>query len=107
MVQSVKRRTSAQVMISRFMGSSPVLGSVLTVWSLKPASDSVSPSLSAPPSLVLCLSLSQKCINIFKNVKKFKKVGTNISLPISGTHPPERREDKDVPLPLRGRDHSL
>lgn len=35
------------------------------------------------------------------------KVGTEISLPISGTHPPESREDKDVPLPLRGKDHSL
>ena len=34
--QSVKRLTSAQVMISRFMGSSPTLGSVLTArgWSL-------------------------------------------------------------------------
>ena len=52
-------RLSAQVMISRFMGSSPGSGSVLTAWSLKPASDSVSPSLSAPSLLVL-FSLSQK-----------------------------------------------
>ena len=37
-----------------------LLGSVLTAQSLEPASDSVSPSLSAPPSLMLCLSLSQK-----------------------------------------------
>ena len=35
-------------------------GSVLTAQSLEPASDSVSPSLSAPPLLVLCLSLSLK-----------------------------------------------
>ena len=35
-------------------------GSVLTARSLESVSDSVSPSLSAPPLLVLCLSLSQK-----------------------------------------------
>ena len=44
--QSVKRPTSAQVMISHFMGSSPASGSVLTAQSLEPVSDSVSPSLS-------------------------------------------------------------
>ena len=55
---SVKRPTLAQVMISRFVGSSPASGSVLTAQSLEPASDSVSPSLSAPPLLTLCLSLS-------------------------------------------------
>ena len=43
--QSVKCPTSAQVMISRFVSSSPVSGSVLTAQSLKPVSDSVSPSL--------------------------------------------------------------
>ena len=58
--QSVKRLTSAQVTISRFMGSSPASGSVLTAQSLEPVSDSVSPSLSAPPPFMLCLSLSQK-----------------------------------------------
>ena len=58
MAQSVERPASAQVMISRFVGLSPVLGSVLTARSLEPASDSVSPSLSAPPLLMLCLSLS-------------------------------------------------
>ena len=56
--QSVKRPTSAQVMISQLVGSSPASGSVLTAQSLEPASDSVSPSLSAPPPLTLCLSLS-------------------------------------------------
>ena len=35
-------------------------GSGLTAQSLEPASDSVSPSLSAPPPLTLCLSHSQK-----------------------------------------------
>ena len=54
--QSVKRPTPAQVTISRLMGLSPALGSVLTAPSLEPASDSVSPSLSAPPLLALCLS---------------------------------------------------
>ena len=41
--QLVKLPTSAQVMISQFVGSSPASGSVLTAWSLEPASDSVSP----------------------------------------------------------------
>ena len=50
---SVKRPISAQVMISQFVGLSPTSGSVLTAWSLESASDSVSPSLSAPPLLVL------------------------------------------------------
>ena len=59
MAQSVKRPTSVQVMISRSVSSSPVSGSVLTAQSLEPALDSVSPSLSAPPMLVQCLSLSK------------------------------------------------
>ena len=60
MAQSVERPTLAQVMLSRFVGSSPASGSVLTTWSLEPASDSVPPSLSAPPLLTHCLSLPQK-----------------------------------------------
>ena len=60
--QSVKCLTSAQVMISGFVSSRPVSGSVLTVRSLEPALDSVSPSLSAPPLLMLGLSLKKiKC----------------------------------------------
>ena len=58
--QSVKCPTSAQVMISQLVGSSPTSGSVLTAQSLEPVSDSVSPSLSDPPLFMLCLSLSQK-----------------------------------------------
>ena len=54
--RSVKRPASAQVMVSHFVSSSPASGSVLTAQSLEPASDSVSPSLSAPPLLVLSLS---------------------------------------------------
>ena len=57
---SVRRPTSAQVMISWSMSSSPASGSVLTAQSLEPVSDSVSPSLSPPPLFMLCLSLSQK-----------------------------------------------
>ena len=60
MAQSVGRPTSAQVIISQLASSSPVSGSVLTAQSLEPASDSVSPSLSAPPLLTLCVSLSLK-----------------------------------------------
>ena len=56
MAQSVKHPTSAQVMISCFLGSSPVLASVLTAQSLELASDSVAPSVSDPPLLVLSLS---------------------------------------------------
>ena len=57
--QSVECPTSAQVMISQFMSSSPASGSVLTVQSLEPALDSVSPSLSALPCSH-SVSLSQK-----------------------------------------------
>ena len=61
--RSVEHPTSAHVMISRFMGSSPASGSVLTAHRLEPALDSVSPCLSAPPpahilSFSLCVSLS-------------------------------------------------
>ena len=58
--QSVERPTSAQVTISHSVGPSPAPGSVLTAQSLEPASDSVSPPLSAPPLLMLGLSRSQK-----------------------------------------------
>ena len=54
MAQSVKWLTLAQVVVSQFVSSSPVLGSVLTAQSLEPASDSASPSH------------SQKQINIKK-----------------------------------------
>ena len=67
MAQSVKRPTSAQGVISRFVGSSPASGSVLTAQSLEPASDSVSPSLSAPPLLTLCLPLSLNNKQTLKN----------------------------------------
>ena len=66
--QLVKCSTLAQVIISRFVGSSSVLGSVLTAQSLEPASDSLSPSLFVPPPLTV--SVSQKWI---KTLKKFKK----------------------------------
>ena len=61
--QLVKYPTSAQVMISQLVGLCSASGSVLTAQSLKPASDSASPSLSAPPLLALCPSLSKinKC----------------------------------------------
>ena len=58
--QSVKQPTSAQVTISRSVGSGPASGSGLMAQNLEPGSDSVSPSLSAPPLFILCLSLSQK-----------------------------------------------
>ena len=57
--QSVKWPTSAQVMISRSVSSSPTLGSVLTARSLEPVSDSVSPSLWPSPVHTLSLSVSK------------------------------------------------
>ena len=65
----VKRPTSAQVMISQSVSSSPASGSVLPAQRLEPALDSVSPSLSAPPPLVLCLSK----INLKKYLKNSKQ----------------------------------
>ena len=70
MAQSVKRATSAQVMISRLMGWSPASGSVLMAQSLGSASDSVFPPLSAPPQLVLCLSL---CLCLSLSLSKINK----------------------------------
>ena len=67
---SVQLLKSAQVMISRFVSSRPTWGSVLTAQSLDPASDSLSPSLSAPPLLTVSLSLK---INKLKK-KDVKKV---------------------------------
>ena len=55
MAQSVEHVTSAQVMVSGSVSSSPASGSVLTVESLELALDSASPSLSAPPPLALSL----------------------------------------------------
>ena len=71
--QWAKRLTSAQVLISRFVSLSPTSGSVPTAQSLGPAPDSMSPSLSAPPSLCsVCLSL--------KNKYTFKKNNNNVLL---------------------------
>ena len=53
---SIRLLTSAQVMISWFVSSSPILGSVLTVQNLLGI---LSLSLSAPPPLIHALSLSQ------------------------------------------------
>ena len=58
--QSVKHLTSAQDMISQLVSSGPVSASVLTAQSLGPASDSVSPSLSAPSLLECSLSKINK-----------------------------------------------
>ena len=64
--QSVKRSTSAQVMILRFISSSPESSSVLTAQSPEPASDSL--SASPPLSLSLFLSLSLSKINIKEKI---------------------------------------
>ena len=65
--QSVKRPTSAQVMISLLVSLSAMSGSVLTAQSLEPALDSVSPSFSAPPLLAFCLSVCLfVCLSLFQ-----------------------------------------
>ena len=58
--QFVQHPTSAQVMISWFLGPGPVLDFVLTAQSLKPVLDSVSPSLSLPLPCLCPLSLKNK-----------------------------------------------
>ena len=57
--QLVKHPTLTQVMISWFVSSNLVSGSVLTAQSLESASNSVSPSLSVPLPLTLRLFLSK------------------------------------------------
>ena len=69
MAQSVELPTLAQVMISGFVGSSPASGFLLTAQSLEPVSDSVCPSLSAPPSLMRARSLSLSLSKINKHKK--------------------------------------
>ena len=61
--QSVGHLTSAQVMSSQSVSSSPASGPVLTAQSLEPASDSVSPSLSLPLSCSCSVSLCLSKIN--------------------------------------------
>ena len=58
--QSVKRQTSVRVVISQFVGLSPTWDSVLTTWSLEPASDFASLSLSLSPAHALSLSFKNK-----------------------------------------------
>ena len=77
MAQSVERPTSAQGMISQSVRSSPVSGSVLTAQNLEPALDAVSSSLSAPPLLMPCLSVSKINKSIKRKLKKKRK--TNCS----------------------------
>ena len=73
MAQLVESPTSAQVMISRSVSSSPTSGSVLTAQSLDPASDSVSPSLSDPfPTHALCVCV---CVCVYlRNKQKLNKI---------------------------------
>ena len=65
---------SVQVTISQLVSLSPESGPVLTARSLEPASDSVSPSLSAPPLLMLCLSLSKINKHLNKYINKYLKM---------------------------------
>ena len=66
---SVRLLPSAQVMFSRFVGSSPEWDSALTVVSLLGIL-SLSPSLSAPPPLVRVKAVS---LSLSKYIRKLKK----------------------------------
>ena len=72
MAQLVERPTSAQVMISWFVGLGPALGSVLTARSLELASDSVSPCLSRCPSPAHSVSQKQTLKNMFFFLEKIE-----------------------------------
>ena len=74
---SVKRPTSDQGMISRFRVSSPPWGPGLTAQSLKPAFDSVSPSLCPSPAH----AQSHKNKQTFKKLKKRKEGKKQTEMP--------------------------
>ena len=80
LVQLVVRLTSAQVMISRLVGSGREWGSVLAAQNLEPASESVSPSLSLPlphlQSASLSLSKYKQTFKKFKTKQNKKKAIT-------------------------------
>ena len=86
----VKGPTSVQVMLSRFVSSSPALGSVLlTAWSLELLwilSLSLSLSLSAPSPPTLCLPLSLNNKYTLKKIKSqyFIIVKTFLKIGLSG-----------------------
>ena len=99
MAQLVKCLTSAQVMILRFMSSSPALGSVLIAQSLEPASDSVSPSLSAPLLLTLCLSVCLSLSLSKINIKKAAEIPHSSGDWKSGTKAPANLVPDESSLP--------
>ena len=71
--QSAKCLTLAQVMISRFMGSSPTLDSVLTSRSLEPASDSEFPFLCPSSTRAVSVSLSKMNKHFFFKKKEIEQ----------------------------------
>ena len=88
MAQSVKRPTSAQVLISQFVSSSLVSGSVLTAQSLEPTSHSVSP----------CFSLSKinKILKNYFNVFVLKKVKRVLRATVGSSVEFQREEKYNV-----------
>ena len=106
--QSVKRPTSAQVTISRSASSSPASVSGLMAQSLEPASDSVSPPLSAPPPFMLCLSvltfISLACLSVptLFSQANLLHVSRNDHWPspMLAPHSVTTNEDQPPPLPL-------
>ena len=90
MAQSVKRLTSAQVMISQFVSLSPTSSSVLTAQSLEPASDSVSLCLCLSPAHALSLSVSKKKKKKLKKQQQDIRVLMYYNDSMVGPHPTER-----------------
>ena len=70
----VKCPTSAWVMISGLVSSSPPSDSALTAQGLEPAWDSVSPPVSLPLPVTHTLSLSLSLSKINKHLKNLKKI---------------------------------
>ena len=108
--------TSAQVTVSRFVGSSPASGSGLTARGLAPASDSVSPSLSLSLSLPLSHAHSLSKINIKKMFKKrlgvLKRPTSVVGGETTGVRRLEPRlargkHSANVPLRAAGHGHGL
>ena len=97
MAQSVKRLTSAQVMISQFLSSNRTSGSGLTAQSLDPASHSVSFSLSLSALPLPFLSLSLSKINS-KRHYLFNAVSS--SMPCLTLQVSVRQEQKQEPYDM-------
>ena len=93
MAQSVERPTSTQVMISRFVNSSPTSSSVLTAQNLEPASDSVSPSLSLPLPYWCSVFLSKINIKTLKKEEEEEEIVPDRTFQVRKNNPMAQAKD--------------